>query len=104
MSLFKNILLIKHSSYKCNNLNENLFADYFVLYLPKDIVSGDFYWANINLQHPDYPHYFAVCDCTGHGVPGAFMSLLNIKGIITKNGPKIKFINVFSVANLIIFI
>jgi serine phosphatase RsbU (regulator of sigma subunit) len=59
-------------------INENLFADYFVLYLPKDIVSGDFYWANINLQHPDYPHYFAVCDCTGHGVPGAFMSLLNI--------------------------
>lgn len=59
-------------------INENYFSDFFVLYLPKDIVSGDFYWANVNTQHPQHPHYFAVSDCTGHGVPGAFMSLLNI--------------------------
>ncbi|MEW6773441.1 MAG: SpoIIE family protein phosphatase [Bacteroidota bacterium] len=59
-------------------INENYFSDFFVLYLPKDIVSGDFYWANVNTQHPQQPHYFAVGDCTGHGVPGAFMSLLNI--------------------------
>lgn len=46
----------------------------FILFKPKDIVSGDFYWAT------EYQgkFYLAVCDSTGHGVPGAFMSLLNI--------------------------
>ena len=44
----------------------------FVIYKPKDIVSGDFYWAR---EYDDH-FYLAVCDCTGHGVPGAFMSLL----------------------------
>jgi len=48
--------------------------EHFILYKPKDIVSGDFYWA---LEKNNY-FYLAVCDCTGHGVPGAFMSLLNI--------------------------
>ncbi|MGE0567148.1 MAG: tetratricopeptide repeat protein [Bacteroidia bacterium] len=47
---------------------------YFILFKPKDIVSGDFYWAT-KLGNR---FYFAVCDSTGHGVPGAFMSLLNI--------------------------
>jgi serine phosphatase RsbU (regulator of sigma subunit) len=46
----------------------------FILFKPKDIVSGDFYWAT---EHNN-KFYIAVCDCTGHGVPGAFMSLLNI--------------------------
>lgn len=46
----------------------------FILHLPKDIVSGDFYWA---VRKDDYI-YFALCDCTGHGVPGAFLSLLNV--------------------------
>jgi len=48
--------------------------DYFVLYKPKDVVSGDFYWTNY--QTDDL--YFAAADCTGHGVPGAFMSVLGI--------------------------
>jgi len=48
--------------------------DYFVLFQPKDIVSGDFYWATKTENY----FYLAVCDSTGHGVPGAFMSLLNI--------------------------
>jgi serine phosphatase RsbU (regulator of sigma subunit) len=48
--------------------------DYFVYYQPKDIVSGDFYWA----LHANNKFYLATADCTGHGVPGAFMSLLNI--------------------------
>ena len=57
-------------------LNENLnnHKNYFIFYNPKDIVSGDFYWAT---EHNN-KFYLAVCDCTGHGVPGAFMSLLNI--------------------------
>ncbi len=54
-------------------LKKNLL-DYFVLFNPKDIVSGDFYWAT---EHND-KFYLACCDSTGHGVPGAFMSLLNI--------------------------
>ncbi|MES2761215.1 MAG: SpoIIE family protein phosphatase [Bacteroidota bacterium] len=48
--------------------------DSFVFFQPKDIVSGDFYWAT----KKDKRFYLAVCDSTGHGVPGAFMSLLNI--------------------------
>lgn len=48
--------------------------EHFVLFKPKDIVSGDFYWATKKNNF----FYLAVCDSTGHGVPGAFMSLLNI--------------------------
>jgi len=54
-------------------LNEHL-PEHFLYFNPKDIVSGDFYWAT----HKDNKFYLAVCDSTGHGVPGAFMSLLNI--------------------------
>lgn len=56
---------------------------HFVLFNPKDIVSGDFYWAIAAEKKntdgkTDRMFYLAVCDSTGHGVPGAFMSLLNI--------------------------
>lgn len=54
-------------------LKKNL-PEYFVLYKPKDIVSGDFYWAN----YVNGKFLIITADCTGHGVPGAFMSLLNI--------------------------
>jgi serine phosphatase RsbU (regulator of sigma subunit) len=47
--------------------------EHFVLFKPKDIVSGDFYWA----ASQENNFYLAACDSTGHGVPGAFMSLLN---------------------------
>lgn len=57
-----------------NNLLNNNLPEYFVLYKPKDIVSGDFYWA----EKTNSSFLLAACDCTGHGVPGAFMSLLNI--------------------------
>ena len=50
----------------------SLIPDGFVLFLPKDIVSGDFYW----MQHHNNKVYLAACDCTGHGVPGAFMSMI----------------------------
>lgn len=46
--------------------------NYFVLFQPKDIVSGDFYW----FDEVGSKKIIAVADCTGHGVPGAFMSLL----------------------------
>gem|GEM_PF-3113785 len=54
-----------------STMDANL-SDYFVLYQPKDIVSGDFYWT---ARSGDYS-YVAAVDCTGHGVPGAFMSII----------------------------
>ncbi len=57
-----------------DNLLQKYFYEYFIFFKPKDIVSGDFYWAT----EKDEKLYLAVCDSTGHGVPGAFMSLLNI--------------------------
>jgi ligand-binding sensor domain-containing protein/serine phosphatase RsbU (regulator of sigma subunit) len=56
------------------DLLTKVFPDSFVLFLPKDIVSGDFYW----LHATNDLVVFAVGDCTGHGVPGAFMSLISI--------------------------
>jgi ligand-binding sensor domain-containing protein/serine phosphatase RsbU (regulator of sigma subunit) len=52
-----------------------ILPDSFILYLPKDIVSGDFYW--INETHNKI--FVAVIDCTGHGVPGAFMSIIGVE-------------------------
>lgn len=60
------------------------FNDMFVLYLPKDIVSGDFYWYTSVKTSNNTPYapanstvdVIAAVDCTGHGVPGAFMSLV----------------------------
>jgi serine phosphatase RsbU (regulator of sigma subunit) len=49
------------------------FDDYFAMYLPKDIVSGDFYW----LSQVKDKTIVAIADCTGHGVPGAFMSMIS---------------------------
>ncbi len=51
---------------------KNILPDYFILYLPRDIVSGDFYW----IKKKDNEIYVVAADCTGHGVPGAFMSML----------------------------
>ncbi|OJJ23335.1 hypothetical protein BKI52_02960 [marine bacterium AO1-C] len=50
----------------------NIFDDFFILYRPKDVVSGDFYWVN----EIDGKKLIAAVDCTGHGVPGAFMSMI----------------------------
>ncbi|MFY9311232.1 MAG: tetratricopeptide repeat protein [Bacteroidia bacterium] len=48
--------------------------EHFIVFQPKDVVSGDFYWSMEKQEH----WYFAVADCTGHGVPGAIMSMLGI--------------------------
>ncbi|OJJ21279.1 hypothetical protein BKI52_12005 [marine bacterium AO1-C] len=50
----------------------SMVADYFLFNRPRDIVSGDFYWF---IEHQN-KCFFSVIDCTGHGVPGAFMSML----------------------------
>lgn len=53
-------------------------GNYFVFFQPKDIVSGDFYWSIVmDREGGEEDFYLGVCDSTGHGVPGAFMSLLN---------------------------
>jgi serine phosphatase RsbU (regulator of sigma subunit) len=52
----------------------NAFSDHFVFFKPRDIVSGDFYWIGEDEKHV----FFTVADCTGHGVPGAFMSTMGI--------------------------
>jgi phosphoserine phosphatase RsbU/P len=54
------------------NLIDTHLKNYFILYLPKDIVSGDFYW----MHEADGLFMMAAVDCTGHGVPGAFMSIV----------------------------
>lgn len=60
-------------------LDANLNPDnYFILFKPKDVVSGDFYWAH-TLLNGNFA--FATADSTGHGVPGAIMSLLNITSL-----------------------
>ncbi len=51
----------------------NILGESFILFLPRDIVSGDFYWMH-RIENGDV--FFAVADCTGHGVPGAFMSMM----------------------------
>lgn len=50
----------------------HFFQQNFVFFKPKDIVSGDFYW----FHHEEHYSYLAVTDCTGHGVPGAFMTMI----------------------------
>ena len=76
-------------------IKNNLPAEHFILFKPKDIVSGDFYWALSIAPLPGWDmgtnkvklppdtkkkntFYMITADCTGHGVPGAFMSMLNI--------------------------
>lgn len=60
--------------------------DSFVLFKPRDVVSGDFYWFN----KKEDKIFIAAVDCTGHGVPGAFMSMIGsslLNEILSKKGP-----------------
>ena len=56
---------------------KNILPEFFIVNLAKDIVSGDFYW----IGEQDNAICFTVADCTGHGVPGAFMSMLGISSL-----------------------
>jgi serine phosphatase RsbU (regulator of sigma subunit) len=57
----------------------NLLKDSFYLYMPKDIISGDFYWATNSEEAQKL--FFAVADCTGHGIPGAMVSVVGINSL-----------------------
>jgi len=58
---------------------DSIFESYFILNKPRDIVSGDFYW----FGYRDDKAIAAVADCTGHGIPGAFMSMLGVMSLNT---------------------
>jgi len=60
-----------------NRIVKEYLKDSFILYKPKDIVAGDFYW----LEHKDDKILFAAADCTGHGVPGAMVSVVCNNGL-----------------------
>ena len=60
-----------------DNFVKEVMPDSFILYKPKDIVSGDFYW----IEKKKDKVYFAAVDCTGHGVPGAFMSIVGYNAL-----------------------
>lgn len=70
---------IQHSILPAAENIQQYLKNNFILFLPKDIVSGDFYFF-----HPlnEYEVVIAVCDCTGHGVPGAFMSMIGNEQLI----------------------
>lgn len=63
---------IQESILPDSRLLDHGLNQYFIFYRPKDIVSGDFYW----FTQQENKTFLAVVDCTGHGVPGAFMSLI----------------------------
>lgn len=65
---------IQRSFLTSPSLIKRHLPDHFILFKPRDVVSGDFYWMH---QKGDYS-YFCVADCTGHGIPGAFMSLIGM--------------------------
>lgn len=54
-----------------------MLSDYFIYFQPRDVVSGDFYW----FSHLDGKTFLVCADCTGHGVPGAFMSLIGMESL-----------------------
>ncbi len=69
----KAALTIQNSILPDDNFIKKRFTDYFIIFEPKDIVSGDFYWLH---SFKKQLTILGVIDCTGHGVPGAFMSMI----------------------------
>lgn len=65
-------LKIQNKMLPSNKAFEQTFAEHFIMYQPKDIVAGDFYW----MKEIEGEVYVAVADCTGHGVPGAILSII----------------------------
>ena len=68
----KAALSIQQALLPSDQLFEDSFREHFTFFRPRNVVSGDFYWLNKS----DNTIWLAVADCTGHGVPGAFMTML----------------------------
>ncbi len=68
---------LQNSSLPSEGAVQQVFPESFVLYLPKDIIAGDFYFCDmVNTNNGTSLKAIAIGDCTGHGVPGAFLSIL----------------------------
>ncbi len=65
---------IQNAVMPSSEIRKKILPEHFILFKPRDVVSGDFYWMRKINQHI----VIAVADCTGHGVPGAFMSMLGV--------------------------
>jgi serine phosphatase RsbU (regulator of sigma subunit) len=63
------------------DLRESLIPDSFILFKPRDSVSGDFYWISEIKSWYDPDVVIAAVDCTGHGIPGAFMSMIGLNSL-----------------------
>lgn len=76
---------IQHALLPEKEYRKAILPESFVFFKPKDIVSGDFYW----IHKKDNKAFFLVADCTGHGVPGAFMSMIGtalFNQVVIENG------------------
>ena len=76
---------IQNAVISTSEKNLKILPEHFIIYLPKDILSGDFYW----IGKTENKVIIAVMDCTGHGVPGALMSILGntlLNEIILRDG------------------
>ncbi len=76
--------LIQQAMLPSTQVIDKLLSEYFILFMPKSFVSGDFYW----VAYKNKQRYIVAADCTGHGVPGALMSIMGISFLneITSNG------------------
>jgi serine phosphatase RsbU (regulator of sigma subunit) len=76
--------LIQRALLPPGQLLQKLLGEHFILFMPKQVVSGDFYW----ITQKNRKTYIVVADCTGHGIPGALMSILGISFLneIVKTG------------------
>lgn len=73
-------LNIQQAILPSRNRAKRFLQEHFIIYKPKDIVSGDFYWLN---ETADKKLVLAVLDCTGHGVPAAFMTMI-VNGLLDR--------------------
>jgi serine phosphatase RsbU (regulator of sigma subunit) len=68
---------IQDSILPTSDIMQKILGEHLLIYMPRDIVGGDFYY----VEEIDGKKYFSVIDCTGHGVPGGFMSILGYNGL-----------------------
>lgn len=72
---------IQEAMFHQSDLSKHHLPDSFVLFKPRDVVSGDFYWVSEIKSWYDPDVVFAAVDCTGHGIPGAFMSMIGMNAL-----------------------
>lgn len=72
---------IQETILPANQLIKSYFSNSFIFYKPKELVSGDFYWMKSIEEESGNKLMFSAVDCTGHGVPGAFVSIVGHNGL-----------------------